>query len=281
MRPPSPFPLPSMISLHRNSDSSRLHAMKAAYLRSLVAPMDGMWESGLIPRAPHWEIHLDDHLTGFCVITDEGALLQLHLRPECQAAAKGVLDFLRSEHGVRKAVVSTVDPWFLSFALDRHESVTVHTLMYDLPGSPAPSSTDASKPDLVRLDPESLDAAVDLQVACLAGNEALREWLLDYSGRLITRGELLLLRSDEAWLGLGEFRRSETQPGVVDVGMMVSPGHRRQGWATEILRRLARQALDEGLRPICSTTVDNIASRTAIERAGFVPRHRILDVCFE
>lgn len=269
-----------MISTHRSTDSSRLHGMKRDWLRSLVAPMDGMWESGLIPRAPHWEVHMDEDVAGFCVVTDEGVLLQFYLHPEVQSRAVEVLDHLQSERGVMRAVASTVDPWFLGLALDRQESVAVHTWMFTMRGAVSESPPEAAEPSLTPLDPASLDTVVDMQIECLGGNESLRDWLIDYSGRLIGRGELLVLEQGEFWLGLGEFRRSASQPDVVDIGMMVSPEYRGRGLATEILRRLARWGLEEGLRPICSTTVDNVASRKAIVRAGFSADHRIVDIWF-
>ena len=37
---------------------------------------------------------------------------------------------------------------------------------------------------------------------------------------------------------------------------------------------------DRGLVPICSTTADNVAAQRAITKAGFVSRHRILEVSF-
>ena len=80
------------------------------------------------------------------------------------------------------------------------------------------------------------------------------DWLRGYSGNLIERNELFVLTQGDEWLGLGELRRSDSQEGVADLGMMVAPVHRKKGWATVILTRLNTLCTKEGLQAICSTT---------------------------
>lgn len=268
------------ISLRRCADSTRIVPMKQAFLAGLTAPMDGMWESGLIPRAPHWEVHVDARLAGFSVITDEGVVIQSHLQPAFLGLRGAVLDALILECGVSRAIVPTVDPVFLQTCLERAVESTVHSRMYEMLDEPTPSPAGAEQPALTAVDPYDLEATVDFQISCLGGRQSLRAWLLDYSGTLVERGELLLLHDGDEWLGLGELRRSRAQPGVADVGMMVSTTRRREGWGSEILRRVARMARAERLRTICSTTEENRASQGAIARAGFTATHRILEVRF-
>ena len=102
--------------------------------------------------------------------------------------------------------------------------------------------------------------------------------LQDYSGNLIERKELFVLCRDDEWLGTGECRRSDSQEGVTDLGMMVTPAHRGKGWATYILTCLSAHSAAYGQHRICSTTVENVGAQKAIIRSGFISRHRIMNV---
>lgn len=269
------------VSVRRCTDGARLHSLKQAYLDRLTAPMDGMWERELIARAPHWEVAIDDHLSGFGAVSDDGVLLQLFLEREVESLGSVVLDRLRSTCGLRSAVVSTGDPDAVALCTAHASEATLRGWVFELSGPPTDSDEAGAGALMTLVDEYMLESVVSFQLASLREREGQRTWLSEYSGRLVRRGELYLLELGDDWLGVGEFRRSDSQPGVVDLGMMVAAEWRGRGWATEILRRLARLALKEGLRPICSTTEGNVASRRAIERAGFVARQRVLDFRFD
>jgi GNAT superfamily N-acetyltransferase len=145
--------------------------------------------------------------------------------------------------------------------------------LYEIASEAEPREAKTESDLLFRLlEASELDRTVSFQQACLGGVEELAGWLLGYSTNLIERRALLVLSRDEQWLGLGECRKSDSQEGVVDVGVMVAPAHRGQGWATDILLRLRVRSA------ICSTTVENVAAQRAITRTGFASRHRIMNV---
>ena len=73
---------------------------------------------------------------------------------------------------------------------------------------------------------------------------------------------------------------SESQPPFVDLGVITMRPHRGRGVAPHVLGRLKQSCYERELVPICSTTVENASSRRAIAKAGFVSRHRILEVGF-
>ena len=106
------------------------------------------------------------------------------------------------------------------------------------------------------------------------------DWLVGYLKRLIGRRELYALRLEGDILGTGEARLSESQPPFVDLGVITVRRHRGRGVAPHILGRLKQRCYELELVPICSTTVENAASRRAIAKAGFVSAHRTLEVGF-
>ena len=240
--------------------------------------MDGMWDSGLIPMATHYEIKIDDERIGFFAINEEGALVQFFILPEFEGQGADTFRQVVAEHKVTTAIVATIDPQFLSLCLDCQGGLSVHTLLYGTNPAIQPEKEPLSGPTFTAATIDELDAIIAFQVMCLGGNKNLVGWLTGYSSNLIERKELFVLRHEDAWLGLGEMRKSDTQPGIADVGMMVSPEHRGQGLGTDILLRLRELCAASGLNAICSTTLENAPSQIAIKRAGFTGHHRILEI---
>ncbi len=268
-----------MISFHLLPDLSSIRDQKAAYLRGLIAPMDGMWEAGVTDPAPHWEIRVDDASAGYYAANGEGTLLQFYVRPAFEHRTRSLFDRVIAQDAIQRAVVSTIDTAFLALCLDVQKGVTVHTLLYE-PGAAALSLPDGDGVTFWEVEAGELERTVAFQQQCLGGKADMSGWLRGYSANLIDRRELRVLSLGAEWIGLGEYRKSDSQKGIVDLGVMVSPQHRGRGWATSILALMRQECATNGHHPICSTTMDNVAAQKAIERAGFISRHRIMDVAF-
>ena len=162
-----------------------------------------------------------------------------------------------------------------------HKKIKVHTFLYETHTDVNPVRQTTDSLDFRRVTTMELERTIEFQKSCLgddAKKDALVAWLRGYTENLIAKRSLFVLCRHDEWLGLGECRPSESQEGVADLGMMVAPAHRGKGWATEILTRLRIHASAQGLRTICSTTTENTAAQKAIARAGFISRHRIMNV---
>lgn len=270
-----------MLSLHPITDLAAIQDLKTAYLKNLIAPLDGMWDTGFINPSPHWEMRVDGKRAGYYAANDEGALLQFYVLPAFASHARALLDHVIGQETITQAVATTIDPAFLSLCLDAHQSLTVHTYLYEPlsealhPSPPLPNGT-----TLRPVVAAEFERTLALQVDCLSLPDEMMGWLRGYTSNLIDRGELFVLCQDDTWLGLGECRKSDTQPGIADLGMMVEPNQRGKGLATAILSRLRAHCNEHNLHPICSTTVTNEGAQKAIARAGFVTRHRMMNIAF-
>ncbi len=265
-----------MITLHQKSDLSAIRDLKALYLQSLVAPMDGMWEVGFTDPSPHWEIRSGGAQAGYYAANDEGDLLQFFVRPEFESHGRTLFDHVIAQDELTRAVVSTIDPSYLSLCLDVQKEVTVHTYMYEIQTEVPPRHSDAEDLKFRLVEAAELERTVSFQQGCLGGEQGSSGWLRGYSSNLIDRKELSVLCGEDEWLGLGECRRSDSQEGIADLGMMVAPPHRGEGWGTHILTLLCARSRAQGFHAICSTTVENVGAQKAIIRSGFISRHRIM-----
>ena len=179
-------------------------------------------------------------------------------------------------------MVSTNNPVFMSICLDVAKSVHPHSYLFEdaqrVTLEP-PKLAGISKPVLNTAQQEDFEVAVEFCVQTIAPP---REWLEGYYQRLIDRQELFLWQdaANNQILGVCEARKSDTQPGVGDVGMIVSKNYRKQGVGSYLLNQAKEHCYHQGLKPICSCEKDNIGSRKSIQRVGFVARHRLVRVDF-
>ena len=243
---------------------------------TLAAPLDGMWET-FMRVAVHWEIRNAGKRIGYFCVNDEGRLLQFHVAAPFEDQAQEAFAQAIRQSAPRGAIVSSFEPW-LSLCLDLHREVRVHSLLYhDHQRSEIP--LDGFDDITFEVVPESERKTVEAFIRrCFADDPG--DWLTGYLENLVARGELLALRDAGTLVGTGELRVSDSQPPYADVGVIVSPNHRGRGLAPHILWRLKQRCGSAGLVPICSTTADNTSAQRAITKAGFVNRHRLLDVLF-
>lgn len=190
-----------------------------------------------------------------------------------------VFTYILAKHKIKKAITGTNYPAFLSACLDFGQKITSHSYLFEDTGK-----TTISPPQLNGVSPQLTPAQLtDFQMAvkfCLEAIEVPQEWLESYYNRLIKRQELYLWQASEHIIGVCEARKSASQSGLADVGMVVAKNYRRQGVGAYLLNQAKQQCYRQGLTPICSCEKDNLGSRKAIHKAGFVTKHRMVEVVF-
>lgn len=245
--------------------------MRRAYLSTLTAPFDGMWEAFASMSHQRRILSAGDPAGFFCV-DDEGQILQFFIAPPFEPGAREIFTRVAAREEVKGAMVSTADPLFLGLCLDVHETVESHTFLYqDLPAEHEPAREEALTLEIV--EASELAAIAELQRDSLPLDPG--DWLHGYLENLIARGELFAARAEGEVLATGELRVSDSQPPFADLGVITMRRHRQRGVASRVLRSLKQLSYERNLVPICSTTVDNVGAQRAIANAGFVSRHRI------
>ncbi|MEZ4824779.1 MAG: GNAT family N-acetyltransferase [Bacteroidia bacterium] len=257
----------------------KLLTLKEEYYQSLSAPMDGMWHV-FAEQSAQWEISADQKLSGFFSINSSGQLLGLYMRDHLLIQAPEIFRSLLEEHKVKEAIVGTNDPLFLSLCMDRAKSSSTHTLMYrDFQkisiSLPLPVS-DANFRHATADDAER----IAVFFAENAEQRPDQDWYSEYVRQLQTRGEMFLLELNEEIIGISEIRKSKAQSDYADVGMLVAEKHRRQGLGAYLLASAKAVCYRYGVIPVCSCQMDNVSSRHAIEKVGFISKHRMLHVRF-
>lgn len=241
---------------------------RAEYLAQLVAPMDDMWAAFADMAAPH-ALMVGTEVAGCCAVDEERRLLRFYVLPRFGQHSVDLLRLVLKECEATCMMVCTLDPNYLSSALDVASGVEPHSLLF----APLTEPEGPGLDNLVLAEPGAHQRIVDFQAEQVA---MPRDFLEPYVRERLARQEMLLFEEGSQLLCVGELRRDQQQVGIAHLGLIVRGSERNKGIGSRMLSSLVTRSREQGLAPHCSTEVTNLAARRAIERAGFRANHRVL-----
>ena len=239
--------------------------LRAERHRTLVAPEDDMWATFADLAEPH-SLTYDGRLAGRFSIDEEGRLHGFYVTDDFESEAAALLAHVVTELNVPTAMASTVDPVFLSLALDGGSAEPVALIYHHVATSEVTESVD------VRV------AAGSDHAAAVAFSRAPDSFLLPYLAQRIELGELYLVEADGEIVASGECRVDTRTAGNAHLGFVVAAAQRGQGLGARLMHTLTDLSLAQDLTPLCSTEPTNLAAQKAIRRGGFRVRHRVFGV---
>jgi GNAT superfamily N-acetyltransferase len=246
-----------------------LTSLKADWRATLTAPQDGMWES-FADMAAAFEISNGAQVLGYAVVNDENQLLNFFLHPQFMSHGVDILSQFLKAHKIGQAVLGTNNPVAMTMALQLQQKVIPHTYLFHDAFDGIAAKTEGT---FGAAEVGELNDLIEFYHYAIG---APKDWLQNYLGDLLAKGEVYALKNGEHYLGACEVRSSQTNDRVADVGMVVSPDHRRKGLGTYLLGQAKRIAKENKKQAICSCEVDNLGSKKSIEKNGFVSMHQML-----
>lgn len=243
-----------------------------AYLGQLVGPMDDMWMAFSL-MAQHHLLYVGAQLVGRCALDEEGKLLGFFVEESQRHRAPALLRHLLGRLQARCMLACTLDPGFLSVAMDVAASVEPEALLYAHTTEP---SLEREEP-LLAAAPRDHTRLVEFYQNQTGGP---LEFLQGYVQERIERQELWLVQPGAGLQAIGELRVDKHQPGIAHLGFIVREEARGQGLGTRLLGTLVQRSLERQLAPHCSTDMTNHGAQRAIERAGFRSSHRVLRISY-
>ena len=263
-----------MITCIQLDRSDIIQQRRDDYLLTLIAPMDGMWESTVISHATFWEIQDQKQYVGHFCIDSNNYLLRFHLLEAYQAQAQEIFRWIISTHNIRHAIASTIEPLYFSLCLDFQRSIEPHTYLFR-DNTRVELSSCPSNSLFRKAEKRELDA---ISRFYHANTEGSGEWIETFLHERLSHEELFVLYDREALVATGECIPSQKQPPYADLGMIVAQSYRGKGLGSSMLIQLKQHCYETGWKPICSCAADNLASKKAIEKAGFISEHRMVRI---
>lgn len=257
--------------VNSNQDIAEL---KLEWLKSLTSPQDGMWES-FRNSAVHWKIIYADQTIGYASVNHQNQLLQFYISPKYLSRGEEIFQDFIKENDIKNGIVGTNNPIYLSIASNFVQELKVHTYLFRQKNEVSISHKEGI---LRECQPENLESIINF---CHHSIGAPKEWLKEYLENLTHKREIFILELEDQIIGTCEVRKSETATAFADIGMIVSPDHRRKGYGTFLLNQAAKIAQEWERTPICSCEKSNPGSLKSIHNCGFISIHRLLSVVFE
>ncbi|MBI9012909.1 MAG: GNAT family N-acetyltransferase [Clostridiales bacterium] len=248
-----------------------IELMKVNYYKNLTAPMDDMWEEGIIPACDFYIIKSDIDI-GYFALDKEGVLLVFHV--EEAKNADEIFDYILTHKNIQKAYVSTYDPIFYSQCLRCKKSMSINTLLYkqskDISISAPFHNIDVTHAELTDLESTARFFREKVDIT--------GDWIESYLERLISNDGFILFKYNNDIIGTGGIRPSISSKGYVNIGMTVSRDYRRRGLASYIVCTIKEICKKNNYQTICSTTNDNIGSQKTLTQCGYECYHKIYTV---
>jgi RimJ/RimL family protein N-acetyltransferase len=253
-----------------------IQQLRDDYLRTLIAPLDGMWEGAVIAHATFWEIRDNEQYAGYFCIDSNDYLLRFYLLENYQAQAQEIFRLILSTYGIQHAIASTIEPLYFSLCLDMQKSMTLHSYLFR-DNKAVELSSSLSKSIFRKAEKCELEDIVSFYRANTKGSG---EWIEAFLNDHIEREELFVLLDQQIVVATGECIPSQKQPPYADLGMIVAQAYRGRGLGSSILTQLKKYCYVAGWKPICSCEASNHASKKAIEKAGFISEQRMISILF-
>jgi predicted acetyltransferase len=251
-----------------------IEEMRKDYYTNLTAPMDDMWEEGIIPNGDFFTVNQDEFIAGYFVLDSEGVMIAFYVKKEEEAGE--IFKTIVAEKKIQKAYASTYDPLFYGQCVNLKKDISDNTFIYRLKGEVA-IDLPFDNIDVVKGTMDDFEKILNHYIAGTGGPE---EWLRGYLTKWIDNNGVIVFKLGNKIIGTGEIRPSISSNGYANIGMIVAKEFRRKGLATYIINVLTRMSKEKGYKSISSTTIDNIGSQKTFEKNGYECYHKIYTISF-
>jgi len=254
------------------TENTSITAYRAELYKRFTSPLDDMWQDLYIASSQAYLIEFDKQTIGYCCIDDKKTLLQIFLIEDLNYAMDKVIESLIESELISSASLSTIEPVSFNSCLAHLKSIKTNTYCFKYSNSQLKNDSLLHVEVVSKKDINTLKAFYKNHVGF--------DDNFGYVKNRVERKELYMIKEAGNIIATGECRLSDTQADVADVGMAVNKDYRKKGIGTQVLRQMAIKAQEAKRQAICSTTLDNIPSRKAIEKAGFYCSHIIFNINF-
>jgi predicted GNAT family acetyltransferase len=258
--------------LIKTEASNLISELRAKLYLKLKAPIDAMWEQLYIASSQHYLMESNNQTYGYCCINDEKSLVQLFLIDEYKSKMENVVVELINSNLITSASISTNEPNLFNWCLALSSSIKVNTYCFE--------HTNTYKEVDSNLNMELVTAESIPQIKMFLKDQVGMNDTFGYTENLVSRKEIYMVKDSNVIIATSECRISDSQPEIADLGIIVNRDFQGKGIATQVMQKQVNRVLKAKRKPICSTTLDNVAARKAIEKSGFYCTNIIFDICF-
>lgn len=256
----------------KTDNTETINNLRSKLYQKLTAPIDAMWEQLYIASSQQYLIENNNRIVGYCCINDEACLVQMFLFEEYNSKTKHVITALIDEKLITSARLSSNELISFNTCLSLSKSIKVNTFCFEHTGSTVEIDSTLNLELVTSNDIPSVKVFLKEQVGM--------DDTFGYTENLVSRKEIFVVKQAEVIIATSECRMSDSQPEIADLGIIVNKYFQGKGIAKQVMQMQVNRVLKANRKPICSTTLDNVAARKAIEKLGFYCSNIIFDIVF-
>ncbi len=249
----------------KTTDQTVIEQLRIRYINHLPLAQEYYLEI-LINASSFYEIHIDGRLAGYFVLSQNNILLEYSVLPEWVNRMDELFGYILKEFKIKKALCKTFDTDLLFCCLAfQKKSSTAGYLFREFAGK----SSSITPTDITVRRAKMADEAQIITV---------NEEVFDHPeevGQYIRAQQIFLFEKTGSLVGFGIYSLVFRGRNDYDIGMLITPEFRHQGYGTYIIHYLVNFCRQNGWNANAGCAAENIASRKCLEKAGFVTRHRL------
>lgn len=251
-------------------DSGTIRLFREKYLDSLPLAQEYYLEIQ-IKTSAFYLVNVGDMAAGYFILSPENVLLEYFLLPGWDDRMDEILGRIQREFSVRKALCKSFDSAMLSCCYGFQKSNLAIGILFR---------------EYQEKSTETTGAELTVRRAVMADEAriiAVNEEVFDHPEEVseyIQAQQIFLFETESQLVGFGIY--SPVFPGRrdYDIGMLIVPEYRKQGYGAFIIQYLVNFCRQNGWNFSAGCDINNIASRRCLEKAGFIARYRLLEFSF-
>lgn len=221
-----------------------------------------------VQRGRCYRIAPDSDTAGYLIVNNQGVLVEIHIE-----SRSGIVPAEIAADSIQELGIHSI--WCLSF--DKETMELCRQLCENEPTVIGISCRVYNRQPLLPHSFVARTAEPSDLAAILAINEPDILESPEEAADYISKGGLILFEQAGDLLGFGVISPIMPSRPEVDIGMLVAPGFRGNGYGAAFIQHLAEHVLAHGQIPVCGCDVQNHASRRSLENAGFVTEYRLVE----
>lgn len=254
----------------KSDNSETIKNLRSQLYQKLTAPIDAMWEQLYIGSSQHYLIENNDSTIGYCCINENGCLLQIFLLDNYNSIMNQIITELINSKLITSASLSSNEPISFNTCLSLSKGIKTNTFCFEHLNAPRDVESILNVELVTTNDIPSVKVFLKEQVGM--------DDTFGYTENLVSRKEIFMIKESDVIIATSECRMSDLQPEIADLGIIVNRDYHGKGIATKVMKMQVNRVLEANRKPICSTTLDNIASLKAIKKSGFYCSNIIFDI---
>jgi RimJ/RimL family protein N-acetyltransferase len=247
---------------------SDISSLRKAYFNSLPLFQELFLEI-MIPDARAFLLEEAKNPIGYCIVSDDNALLEFYLVDLYMTESHSCFRQLLKVLSISDVYCKSFDSLLLNYCLTEGLHGTIAGLLY----------RDYHEPLIQKPLHLTMRKAQPASVSFLSYQDASIHELFENEEQLtgfIQKEHVFEFYEDKVFIGCGMVIKTHPEWQYCDLGVWVEPTSRGRGLGAQIILYLREYALQNQLNPSCGCAIDNLASQRTIEKSGFISHHKML-----